>query len=884
MQRLFDFGFEHIDIWRSEPMTLAQLMIPAESAHDTIEALGDIGMLQFKDLNTDKSAFQRNYASQVKRCDELARKLRFFQEQVDKAGVKLTAVGPDAEEKTVQFDELELKLEDTEKELLEINSNTEKLQRAYAELNEMQQVLEKAGGFFDQKTRFGDVTIESYDRSFGIDVDTSLLEGGAVGDKTSKVGFLAGTIQQDKVNAFERLLFRATRGNLFLKSAPLEELRDPASGEVQKKSVFVVFFAGERSRQKAQKICDAFSANRYPFPEDVSRQRQMHGEVTARLRELQSTNEASERQRDLLMHSIATGLDGWTTLVRREKAVYHTMNKLSLDVTSKVLIAEVWVPVAAMDRIQDVLNVAAENSNTLLRSIIQPLNTAEEPPTHYETNKFTECFQTIVEAYGVARYREVNPAVLTIMTFPFLFAVMFGDWGHATLMLLFAGFMLYKEKSLMGQDLGDMVGMLFGGRYCILLMGLYSIYTGFIYNEWFSMPTYMFGHSHFVCYNSTNQVVLYPPVAPAGWGNATYPGSLMQVGMPVDPRDCTHFGGTITFPYGSMPFNMGVDPMWHGRKTELPYLNSLKMKMSILIGVTHMNFGILMSLFNNLNNRDMLSTICEFIPQMIFLNSIFGYLCLLITVKWVTGQYADLYNVLIRMFLGLGDVLPANQLFSGQKGLQQFLLAIAFISVPCMLVPKPLILKKRWEESQKGKAQRAVEMSSSHAYDEDDGRRPEGGHGSSGNLLTKSDPEAGHGGGGGHGHGHGDHFEFGEVMVHQMIHTIEFVLGAVSNTASYLRLWALSLAHSQLSAVFFDKVLMQVGLQYNNPIILVVCFFIFALATLGVLMVMESLSAFLHALRLHWVEYMNKFYKGDGYKFVPFSFALLAEEEKEGKA
>ena len=129
-------------------------------------------------------------------------------------------------------------------------------------------------------------------------------------------------------------------------------------------------------------------------------------------------------------------------------------------------------------------------------------------------------------------------------------------------------------------------------------------------------------------------------------------------------------------------------------------------------------------------------------------------------------------------------------------------------------------------------------------------------------------------------------FEFGEVMVHQMIHTIEFVLGAVSNTASYLRLWALTLAHSQLSAVFYDRVMMagaemaaDKGVTVVSIVANVIAFFVFAMATLGVLMVMESLSAFLHALRLHWVEFQNKFYQGDGYKFYPFTFSELSKEE-----
>jgi len=114
-------------------------------------------------------------------------------------------------------------------------------------------------------------------------------------------------------------------------------------------------------------------------------------------------------------------------------------------------------------------------------------------------------------------------------------------------------------------------------------------------------------------------------------------------------------------------------------------------------------------------------------------------------------------------------------------------------------------------------------------------------------------------------------------MTHQMIETIEYSLGTVSNTASYLRLWALSLAHGQLAKVFFDYTL-AINLKSGGYVLLFCSFFLFFSVTFAVLMCMDLMEAFLHTLRLHWVEFQNKFYKGEGYAFRPFSFTRVFEE------
>ena len=165
----------------------------------------------------------------------------------------------------------------------------------------------------------------------------------------------------------------------------------------------------------------------------------------------------------------------------------------------------------------------------------------------------------------------------------------------------------------------------------------------------------------------------------------------------------------------------------------------------------------------------------NFVPGMVFFQSIFGYLVFTILYKWsidwiaIKKQPPSLLNMLIYMFLQPGTVAKEEQLYGGQRVVQVILLLIAVVCVPILLLLKPFYL--RWENNRaRAMGYRGIgETSRFSALDDEteDGTAMNGGRDSMGSdreaaaMVTQDIGDEEH-----------EEFEFSEVMIHQVIHTI----------------------------------------------------------------------------------------------------------------
>lgn len=118
---------------------------------------------------------------------------------------------------------------------------------------------------------------------------------------------------------------------------------------------------------------------------------------------------------------------------------------------------------------------------------------------------------------------------------------MFGDVMHGAMLLVLALIVCFSDRKP-----GTVMGEFGKIRYLILLMGFFSFYCGWIYNDFTSVPLKAFGNS---CYDIPHE-----------------------------------HGGEVTLKQDCI-YPIGVDPSWYLGKNELTFMNSLKMKISVILGV-----------------------------------------------------------------------------------------------------------------------------------------------------------------------------------------------------------------------------------------------------------------------------------------------------------
>jgi len=601
-----------------------------ENTHEGYRQLTRFLSPFYLQLNPDLTPFQRRYVSYVKRCDELERKLRYFATECDKFEIEIEPAGnvddflatraapsPDGKPQSggPLLESLEAELDGYESQLRELNNYNEKLTTEYNEKVELQEVLEKSRRFFmtdAPRLAVSELTTGgSADKRVPEDRTESLLEsegGPSARDMDMRFSSITGVVSTEEKARFERMIFRATRGNCYVRFAPIKQpITDPESGQLVEKCVFIVFFKSTSIESKLKKICDAFGAHRYSLP-DMDDAPAVDTMLTENAQELVDSRTVLLKNQDTrfrLCQMLAKHTERWTWVVLREKGVYHTLNMFKADV-SGMLRGEGWVVADCFDDVRDTVNRSHANMDMSMPSLVdhvpQPWPT---PPTYFATNKFTYGYQEFVNTYGVPRYREANPALFTAATFPFLFGVMYGDIGHGTFLFLCGLYLIWNEKANDNARLGEMAAGLHAGRYMIVMMGFFAIYAGFMYNDCFSLALNLFG---------------------SRWNYYGQDSGEVEEGV-VASQTSNYGSEESVYPFG-------LDPAWKVSANELLFFNSFKMKLSVIFGIIQMFAGTCLKGCNAIYFGEKLDFLFEFLPMVAFASSLFVYMIVLIIMKW----------------------------------------------------------------------------------------------------------------------------------------------------------------------------------------------------------------------------------------------------------
>ena len=182
--------------------------------------------------------------------------------------------------------------------------------------------------------------------------------------------------------------------------------------------------------------------------------------------------------------------------LEREKQIYVTFNKMKID-DGPLVLGFCWIPARNHKHCMNVMRELKESNPVNLdmpRLVkLHPRDYMDiSPPTLFLTNEFTEVYQMITDQYDVPRYKEINPSLFACVTFPFLFGMMFGDACHGTVLFVIGCLLClahYKLIESQGKNVKESpLAGFFMIRYLCVLLGFFSAYCGFMYNDFASIP------------------------------------------------------------------------------------------------------------------------------------------------------------------------------------------------------------------------------------------------------------------------------------------------------------------------------------------------------------------------------------------------------------